>query len=161
MAKEKEAPKELSRREFVKGAAVGAAAVAGAGALASCAAPTPEVVKETVEVPVEVTKIVEVPGPPGEAGPVTLELLNPRGEIEPPLTVGLAPRVTDLAGKKIGLYWNGKEGTDVFFDRVQELLEEKSPTVTVLRYSGAFDVGDTLAAKMAEECDTFIYGVGD
>jgi succinate dehydrogenase/fumarate reductase flavoprotein subunit len=49
--------KRISRREFVKGAAVGAAGVAAAGALASC---TPEVVKETVEVPVEVIKEVVV-----------------------------------------------------------------------------------------------------
>jgi len=53
--------KRISRREFVKGAAVGAAGVAAAGALASCApaatpCPTPEVIKETVEVPVEVIR---------------------------------------------------------------------------------------------------------
>jgi succinate dehydrogenase/fumarate reductase flavoprotein subunit len=57
--------KRISRREFVKGAAVGAAGVAAAGVLASCAqeatpCPTPEVIKETVEVPVEVIKEVEV-----------------------------------------------------------------------------------------------------
>jgi len=55
----------ISRREFVKGAAVGAAGVAAAGVLASCAqeatpCPTPEVIKETVKVPVEVIKEVEV-----------------------------------------------------------------------------------------------------
>jgi len=61
--KEKEEPKKVSRREFVKEAAVGAAGVAAAGALASCApapAPTPEVIEKTVEVPVEVIKEVEV-----------------------------------------------------------------------------------------------------
>jgi hypothetical protein len=99
---------------------------------------------------------------PAEASPVTLEVLNPRGVIEPPPTLGLsAPRVTDLAGKKIGLYWNGKVGTDVFFDRVEQLLKAKYSTCTILRYSGAFDLGDALAAKMAKECDTWIYGVGD
>ena len=92
---------------------------------------------------------------------VSLELLNPRGEVEPPPTLAPAPRVTDLAGKKIGLYWNGKIGTDVFFDVVEELLKKKFPTATVLRYSGAFDLGGTIAAKMAKECNTFIYGVGD
>ena len=93
--------------------------------------------------------------------PVTLKVLNPRGEVEPPPTLTPTPRVTDLAGKKIGLYWNGKVGTDVFFDVVEELLKKKFPTATVLRYQGAFDLGDALAAKMAKECDTFIYGVGD
>ena len=49
MAKEKEAPKKVSRREFVKGAAVGGAGVAAAGALASCApaaAPAPTTAPE-------------------------------------------------------------------------------------------------------------------
>ena len=42
MAKEEEAPKKVSRRQFVKGAAVGGAGVAAAGMLASCApAPVP------------------------------------------------------------------------------------------------------------------------
>jgi urocanate reductase len=51
--------KRLSRRQFIKGAAVGAAGVAGAGVLASCGSATPEVIKETVEVPVEVIKEVK------------------------------------------------------------------------------------------------------
>ena len=94
-------------------------------------------------------------------GPVTLKVLNPRGEIEPRPTLAPTPRVTDLAGKKIGLYWNGKVGTDVFFDTVETLLKEKFPTIKVLRYVGAFDPGDALAAKMAKEVDTVINGVGD
>jgi hypothetical protein len=92
---------------------------------------------------------------------VTLEVLNPRGEIEPPSTLAPAPRVTDLTGKKIGLYWNGKVGTDVFFDTVEKLLKEKFPTIKVLRYVGAFDLGDKLAAKISKEVDTLINGVGD
>jgi hypothetical protein len=95
------------------------------------------------------------------AGSVTFKALNPRGEIDPPATLPLTPRVTELAGKRIGLYWNGKGGTSVFFDTVEKLLKEKFPTITVLRYVGAFDPGDRLAAKMAKECDTFIDGVGD
>jgi hypothetical protein len=34
---------------------------------------------------------------------VTLEVMNPRGEIPPPPTLGITPRVGDLAGKKIVL----------------------------------------------------------
>jgi len=44
-----EEEKKISRRMFVKGAA---AASVGVGVLASCG-PTPQVIKETVEVPVE------------------------------------------------------------------------------------------------------------
>jgi hypothetical protein len=95
------------------------------------------------------------------AAEVSLELLNPRGEIEPPPTLAPTPRLTDLAGKRVGLYWNGKVGTNVFFDAVEEMLKEKFPTIKVFRYVGAFDPGDALAAKMAKEVDTVIDGVGD
>lgn len=44
-----------SRRQFLR-----LAALAGAAGLAGCAAPTPQVIKETVEVPKEVVKTVEV-----------------------------------------------------------------------------------------------------
>lgn len=94
-------------------------------------------------------------------GPVTLKVLNPRGEIEPPPTLAPTPRVTDLAGKKIGIYWNGKMGGDNFWNVVEELVKEKFPTAKILRYKGAFDLGDKLAATLAKECDAVIYGVGD
>jgi anaerobic selenocysteine-containing dehydrogenase len=52
----KESKKTLTRRDFLRGAALTATAmVAGA-----CAAPTPEVIKEEVEV----TRVVEVAGTP-------------------------------------------------------------------------------------------------
>lgn len=92
---------------------------------------------------------------------VTLEVLNPRGEIKPPPTLAPAPRVTDLAGKKIGIYWNGKQGGNNFWDVAEELLREKFPTATILRYKGPFDLGAKLAGTLAKEVDTFIYGVGD
>lgn len=111
-------------------------------------------------------KRIAVVAPPsgqgaGAAGAVTFKMLNPRGEIEPPPTLIPTPRVTALADKRIGLYWNGKGGTSVFFDTIEKLLKEKFPTVTILRYTGAFDPGDKLAAQIAKECDTFIDGVGD
>ncbi len=95
------------------------------------------------------------------AGSVTLTVLNPRGESEPPKNLAPTARVRDLSGKKIGLYWLGKPDGDVFFARVQKLLEEKFPTAKVVQYTGGFDIGDALAAKVAKEVDTFVYGVGD
>ena len=95
------------------------------------------------------------------AAEVTLQVLNPRGEITlPPLTAP-NPRIADLAGKRIALYWNGKAGGNHFWNGIERLLKEKLPNTTVLRYEGAFDLGDTLAAKIAKETDAFLYGVGD
>lgn len=98
---------------------------------------------------------------PATAASVTLEVLNPRGEIKPPPTLAPVPRIADLAGKKIGIYWNGKMGGNNFWDAIEQLLKEKYPTATTVRYSGPFIPGDSLATKMVKECDTFIYGVGD
>jgi hypothetical protein len=95
------------------------------------------------------------------AGPVTLEVMNPRGEIPPPPFFAPSARVTELQGKRIGIYWLGKAGGDNFWDGVEELLSEKYPTAKILRYRGQFDLGDERAAKIAKEVDTVLYGVGD
>ena len=101
------------------------------------------------------------PQKPIKRAPVTLGVLNPRGEIKPPTISVPTPRVTDLAGKKIGIYWNGKQGGNNFWDVAEELLKEKLPTSKILRFKGPFDLGDRLAGNLAKECDLFIYGVGD
>ena len=96
-----------------------------------------------------------------DAAAVVLEVLNPRGEIEPPPVLGISPRLKDLDGKKIGLYDNGKAGFAEFLDEIERLLKERYSDITVLRYNGAFDLGDKLAGKMASEVDAFIYGSAD
>jgi hypothetical protein len=92
---------------------------------------------------------------------VTLEVLNPRGEIKALPSQAPAPRVVDLAGKKIGIYWIGKAGGNNFWDEIEVLLKAKFPTAQIMRYNGPFDLGANMAGKIAKECDTFIYGVGD
>ena len=42
----------------------------------------------------------------------SLEVMNPRGKIDHLPYRAPNPRVTDLSGKKIGLYCNGKAGGD-------------------------------------------------
>ena len=95
------------------------------------------------------------------AAALTLKVLNPRGEITPPPVNAPSARISDLAGKKIAIYWNGKAGGDNFWNNIEALLKEKLPNSTVLRYNGPFDLGDTQAAKIAKEADGFFYGVGD
>jgi hypothetical protein len=92
---------------------------------------------------------------------ITLTVLNPRGEIAPIPVFAPQPRLSDLSGKRIGIYWNGKSGGDHFWNVIEQLLKQKFPAATVVRYEGAYDIGDPLAAKMAKEVDTFLYGVGD
>ena len=92
---------------------------------------------------------------------VTLEVLNPRGEIKPPPVLIPTSRVADLAGKTIGIYWIGKQGGNNFFDVMEEMLKQRFPTAKVVRYNGGFDLGEKMASAIAKECDAVIYGVGD
>ncbi len=90
---------------------------------------------------------------------VSLTCLNPQGVVEPAAPMGLiAPRVSDLSGKKIGVFWDGKKGGDNFCIAVEELLQERYPTAKIMRLAW----GDIEAAEKAKkEVDTFIFGVGD
>jgi hypothetical protein len=92
---------------------------------------------------------------------VTLTVHNPRGEITLPPVIAPRARLGDMSEKKIGLYWNGKAGGNNFWNAIEALLKEKIPNATILRYQGAFDLGDTQASQMAKEVDGFFYGVGD
>lgn len=92
---------------------------------------------------------------------VELELLNPLGEIEPPRTYSLAPRVGDLAGKRVGLYWNGKPGIDNFFAVIEENLKKRFSNVTTTLLRGAMEITDKDMQTWASQIDTFIYAVGD
>jgi hypothetical protein len=159
MSSVEEEKKRITRREFVKGAAAGAAAVAGAGVLASCG-PTPEVITETVEVPVEVTTVVEkvVEVPPKK---VTLEVLNPLGLLE--VRQEAAPRLADLHGKTICEIWQtGMWIADETFPIVRELLQARFPDAKFIPYSD-FPRGTTdeyVALVKAKGCDAVLVGNG-
>lgn len=99
--------------------------------------------------------------PPNEK--VTLELLNPMGVIEPPKTLALTPRLSDLAGKKIALVPNIKPGAVQLFDVLEGLLKQKYPGITVLRYP-ARPLREERAEEfqqVAKDCDAFVHAIGD
>ena len=92
---------------------------------------------------------------------VNMELLNPRGEIEVPPVYLPSARISDLAGKTIGLYSNGKPGMDNFYTALEDLLRERYPDIIVTRMTGAFEIRDDDARDFASGIDAFIYAVGD
>jgi len=105
-------------------------------------------------------------GLPGMAtAQVTLEVMNPRGEIPPPPTLGISPRAANLAGKKIVLIDNGKFGADNFLQVIAKTLKEKYPTVTIVMYPKPAAQTITAAPKwyptVKQQGDLFIFGVGD
>jgi len=101
------------------------------------------------------------------AAQVTLEVLNPRGELPPAPTMRAPnPRVADLAGKKIALVANYKAGAELFLTKIEELLKERYPTATILRFKMQSTQGDStkLAGvfdEVAKSCDVFVHSTGD
>lgn len=92
---------------------------------------------------------------------VKLDVLNPRGEIEAKQLFAPSTRVAGLAGRRIGLYSNGKPGMDNLYAVLEEMLRAKYPDISVTRMTGAFLVRDDDAEALAGEVDAFVYGVGD
>lgn len=92
---------------------------------------------------------------------VSLELLNPRGEIEPPPIYTPSPRLSGLEGRKIGLYSNGKQGVDHFFTAIEDLLKQRYPDITTKRLTGAFEIRDEEVEGFISDIDAFIYAIGD
>jgi hypothetical protein len=90
---------------------------------------------------------------------ISIKCLNPQGNLDIPNPTGLTnPRVKELAGKTIGIIWDGKKGGDNYCAAVEELIKERYPTATTFRLVW----GDAEAAEKAKkEMDTFVYGVGD
>ena len=92
---------------------------------------------------------------------VTLEVVSPRAEIPPPPSIlRPAPRVTDLAGKRIGLIANNKPGAELFLTKIEELLKQKVPTATIVRLR-MMKVTAAQAKELASKVDTFIHSTGD
>ena len=94
---------------------------------------------------------------------VELELLNPKGIIDPPPMVGISPRVTTLEGKTIAMIHNNKPGAKTFLDAVEELLKTKYPTATFTHFDTNINLADKPEKyeEMAKSCDAFILGSGD
>ena len=92
---------------------------------------------------------------------VSLQLMNPRGEIELPTVYTPAPRLPALDGRKIGMYSNSKQGVDHFFTALEELLKQKYPDITTKRLTGAFEIRDEEVDDFISDIDAFIYAIGD
>jgi predicted GTPase len=99
------------------------------------------------------------------AAQVTLEVMNPRGEIPPPKTLGISPRGGKLDGKKIVLIDNGKFGADNFLNVVAQIIKQKYPGATVVMDPKPAAQTITALPKwyptVKQQGDLFVFGVGD
>ena len=97
----------------------------------------------------------------------------PRGSVA--FTVPEAPSVTlalskvdsvsDLTGKRVGLYWNTKPNGDVFLSMLAELIEDKFKIGIVRFFPGKVDtsqaISETVLKKIKQTCDLVILATGD
>ncbi len=61
------------------------------------------------------------------------ELLIPEGAvIQEPLK--LAPRISSLEGKTIGLRWNGKPNGEILLNKVADLLKKRVPSIKTIKF---------------------------
>jgi hypothetical protein len=75
------------------------------------------------------------------------QLVNPAG-IMKVTPIKMAPRITTLEGKTIGLKWNQKPNGNILLDRIAELLKEKYPTAKIIKF---YDVEPSTVPQTAND----------
>jgi hypothetical protein len=73
--------------------------------------------------------------------------------------------LSDLAGKRVGLYWNTKPNGDVFLSRLAELIEEKFGITIVSFFPGKADtsqaISEAVLNKIRDTCDVVVLATAD
>ncbi len=91
-----------------------------------------------------------------------LGVLDPVAPQQGDVTVlPLAPRPTSLAGKTIGLLWNGKANGDVALKRAGEQIQKRIPDVTIRFYSGALPSPERVMEKAKAEAEAVVACTAD
>ncbi len=95
------------------------------------------------------------------------EVLNPWADVDPIPSRGISPRLSTLAGKKIGLFINGKRAAPLMMTVVERKLKERFPTAEFTRFRFEPNrevIGTSAEAKFMEwikGVDTVVGAVGD
>jgi hypothetical protein len=90
---------------------------------------------------------------------ISYEVLSPWAEADPIPLKGLAPRVTDLSGKKIGLLCNNKRAAPLILNATERILKERYPTSTISWFRAqSFSVSSLEPDRLAS-FDDWIKGV--
>jgi hypothetical protein len=79
------------------------------------------------------------------------EVLSPWAESDPIPLKGLAPRLTDLKGKRIGLLRNNKRSAEPILNAASRLLKEKYPDLEFSWFRGnTFSVSEQEKNRLPE-----------
>jgi hypothetical protein len=95
---------------------------------------------------------------PSKSG-ATYEVLSPWAEADPIPLKGLAPRLTDLAGKKIGLLCNNKRAAPLILDVAERILKQKLPKTEISRFEGRSFSVSSLEPERKTEFDDWLKGL--
>jgi len=96
------------------------------------------------------------------------EVLSPWADVDTKPLNGITPRVTDLAGKKVGLFRNSKRAAGLIQSVVEEKLKARFPTIEFSSYGFMPNAGITETEEWIKryeewlkEIDTVILSYGD
>jgi len=87
------------------------------------------------------------------------EVLSPWAEADPIPQRGLAPRLTTLAGKKIGLLCNIKRAASPILAVVEKELKQRFPTSEVTLYKAQSMSASELEPQNKEKFEEWIKGI--
>ena len=89
----------------------------------------------------------------------TYEVLSPWAEAAPIPLKGLAPRLQDLAGKKIGLLRNNKRAAEPILQLASEKLKAKYPALEFTWFKGTTFSASELQEGGREKLEDWLKGV--
>jgi hypothetical protein len=87
------------------------------------------------------------------------EVLNPWAEADPVPLKGLAPRLTNLANKKIGLLRNSKRAGEPILKAASRKLKEKYPDIEFTWFRGTTFSVSELEKNRLSDFDEWLRGV--
>jgi hypothetical protein len=95
------------------------------------------------------------------------EVLSPWAEADPVPVKGIAERIADLEGKRIGLFRNSKRAAPLALDALQKRLKERYPTVefspfALMPNAGILETEDKdRFEEWIKEVDGVVFAFGD
>jgi hypothetical protein len=95
------------------------------------------------------------------------EVMSPWAEADPVPLEGINPRLTDLNGRRVGLFHNGKVAARPINDAVEAELRARFDSITIARFgrTANLEVAETPERARYEEwvkeVDAVILAVGD
>jgi hypothetical protein len=89
-------------------------------------------------------------------------VLNPVAEVRGDLKrQPVSPRLSELAGKTLGLLWSGTTNGDVALRRVEEHLQKRFPRTRTKFYRGEHPFAESLLREVAASCDGVVIATAD